>query len=654
MAPSIIRALAIGVFGAVAGAVCLVIAFTWKPDLTLEMDRAVPRMLSGVYAAERDGDLTFAWTSGRAELGLKGLDRRVTWICSLRFRGARGDPALQPTVDLAIDGITLASARATNEFQDLEVEAPRQERPGLRLAVAVSPTFVPGPRDMRELGVQVDRLGCRPDQAGIIMPPRRLIVEAMLAGAVWGAALAVLTTTAGAAVAGTLLLAILQAVPFSSGPAPYSSYSDLALRLAIWIACAMVVTVLISERWTRQRLRQTARFVVGLSAVVLYLKLLALLHPSKPLVDAVFQAHRLEWVLSGRYFFTQPMPDGVQFPYAIGLYVFAAPWSLLTSDHVTLLRVVVCVVEAIAGALLYPMIVRTSGDRLWGAFSTALFSVVPLSFVVLGNANLTNAFGQSIALMTICAATILPLQPRRFGQCAALTALAALAYLSHVSTFALLLVTLTVMAFLFWRLGGPALRTPARWVFLAATLAFVFSVSVYYGHFVDVYKGALRVRATNVSTLPAQAPRTADSDERSAPNPRRAAEVAPLHTRVKGALVLSARAVGWPILMLATIGAWRLAVARRRDRLALAVLGWGLTYLAFLAVSLMRVDVQYQRYAYEFVGRIVLATYPAAVILAGHGAAWAWRAGIALRVTSLATLVAALVSGARSWLEWMT
>ena len=64
--------------------------------------------------------------------------------------------------------------------------------------------------------------------------------------------------------------------------------------------------------------------------------------------DAVFHAHRLEWVLGGRYFFTQPMPSGVSFPYAIALYVAAAPFASLTRDHVALLRIVVCAAIAFA------------------------------------------------------------------------------------------------------------------------------------------------------------------------------------------------------------------------------------------------------------------------------------------------------------------
>ena len=108
----------------------------------------------------------------------------------------------------------------------------------------------------------------------------------------------------------------------------------------------------------------------------------------------------LQLVLSGGYYFTQVMPSGVTFPYAIGLYVVATPWTALTSDYVTLLRTVVCVVEAIAGALLYAAVVKAWGDRTAGALAVMLFHLVPLPYGLIGNANLTNAFGQSVASLS--------------------------------------------------------------------------------------------------------------------------------------------------------------------------------------------------------------------------------------------------------------
>jgi flagellar biosynthesis protein FliQ len=418
----------------------------------------------------------------------------------------------------------------------------------------------------------------------------------------------------------------------------------------LWIAFAMVLAVRIIEWLSRQRLRQTARFVIAFSAAVLFLRLLGILHPSKALVDAVFQAHRFESVLAGRYYFTQPMPGGVQFPYAIGLYVFAAPWSLLTRDHVTLLRIVVCAAECIAGASLYPVIVRTWGDRLAGAVAVALFTVVPISYQVIGNANLTNAFGQSVALLTVGLVVVWSQGPVRARHVITWALLASLALLSHVSTFATLLVTLSALAWLFWWVGGARLRAPAWRVLLATTIAVVFSVVTYYGHFGDVYLKALRVRggeAPIAARAPAPANETPPTDVAA-----QGARPAGLGVRTASSLLLVTEAVGWPILLMAGAGAWRVSRRHSRDPLVLALCAWSVAFVVFLAVGLMRVETQFQRYSLEFVGRVAYATYPAAVILAGVGSAWAWRSGRLLRVVSVVLLALAMAAGLREWVQW--
>jgi hypothetical protein len=641
----IVRIALLVAVGAAAGAVCLTLAFGRHPDVILEMDRDLPRNVSGFYPPERAGDMTFAWTGRTATMALPGLDRRGLWVCAVRFRGGRSDPTPQPTVDLAVDGITLARRTATNTFDDLEVTAPSMPRPGLILTVTSSSTVIPGQADPRELGIQVDRFQCRPGGAGSALPPRAAIVKAMLTGAFFAAALGSIGVATGVALGATILVATAQALPLSSGPAPYSPYGSQALWLAVWITTAIVLAVKLIEQVRRQPLRQTAKFVVAFSGVALYLKLLALLHPSVPLIDAVFQAHRFESVLAGRYFFTQPMPSGVQFPYAIGLYVFASPWAALTRDHVTLLRVVVCASEAIGGALLYPMIVRTWGDRLTGAVATVLFSLVPLSYQVIRNANLTNAFGQSVALVTIAAVVVWSRPSAGFGPLAVWTALASLAFLSHVSSFATLLVTLVALAVLYRLCGGPPLRVPARSLAVSITIAVVLSTVTYYGHFADVYRQALRVRGTDVSAVSAPAQ---TKDARTGIS----SGITPLHVRAANAVVLSKDSIGWPLLLLGCAGAWRLSIKGGRDPLVLAVAAWGIAFAVWISVALMRVDVQYQRYSLEFVGRVVYATYPALVILAAYGAMWAWRSGLVLRTASASFLSLALIRGVQEWMQW--
>jgi len=210
------------------------------------------------------------------------------------------------------------------------------------------------------------------------------------------------------------------------------------------LAIVACVTLLQSAR--RERLRNTARFAIAFSAGALYLQLLALLNPSKPLVDALFHAHRFEYVLAGRFYFTQLSTSATPFPYAIGLYLFAAPWAFLTGNHVALLRVIVSAAEVMAGALLYVMVVRAWGQRLVGAVAVALFSLVPVSYGIIGNANMTNAFGQAVSIVTIALVTVLAERLRRVGPFVGVVLLATLGLMCHVSTVVLLTSTLLTIA----------------------------------------------------------------------------------------------------------------------------------------------------------------------------------------------------------------
>lgn len=657
MLRSIPRAVAAALLGALIGPVCLVLMYAIKPDAGFGIGR-FPEGTTGFYDIERNGDRYLVWMSRRADITLPGLDRRSPWSCFARFRGARPDALPQPDLVVAVDGVTLAMERATNDFRDISVTAPaRPSKPGLVLTLTASTTFVPGRADPRTLGLQIEELGCRPVGDSVVLPPHRASAAAALAAALLGAAFGLTGITAGSAVLATVLLAVAQAVPLSAGTAPYAAYPSVLVRLAAWIALLLVVAVRVVEAWNRGALRNTARFVVAFSAGAVYLKLLALLHPSKAIVDALFHAHRFEWVLAGRYYFTQLSTSATPFPYAIGLYLFAAPWSVLTHNYVSLLRIVVCASEAIAGALLYLMIVRTRGDRIMGAMAVALFSMVPLSYVVVGNANLTNAFGQSVTLATVATATIWPLEPRRVTRFVVLVLLATLGFVSHISTLTMLLATLLVAWGMYRFLGGQALRVPARLLILATSIALVLSVVLYWGHFPDVYKAQIaRVRGmTATATI---------SPARSAPGTRAVANqgerpalgraTIPLRLRAADAVAQTVANIGWPILMLALVGAWRLCADLRRDRLTFAVGAFLVVWVVFVAMSVLAaVDVRYQQDAWEFIGRVEHTTSPAAVILAALGATWAWRAGILTRLASSALLIAAVVTGVRAWMAWL-
>jgi hypothetical protein len=640
-----LRAVIVAGAGSLAGAAWLVVACNLHPALTLEMDRPLPRSLAaGVYPPERSGTETFAWTGGRADFTMRGADRRTEWTCSLRFRGGRAAPLPQPQVDAAIDGITVATAIAANDYRQLDVTAPaRPGHTGLTLTLTSSTTVSPGAADPRQLGVQLDRLVCQPTGALVVLPPRSTLRNAAFAAGVIGLAVALAGLSLPAAIAAAMLLAAGQAWLLSTGLAPYSGFSRTMVPVALWIAAAILAVVRLPSIWLQQPMSPAARSAVIVTASALYLKLGGLLHPSKQLADAVFHAHRFEWVLAGRFYFTQPT-GGVTFPYAIGLYLFAAPWTFLTRDYVTLLRIVVCTSDVVAGALLYVAISRVWKDRLSAVLAVVLFNVVPAPYGVLGDANMTNAFGQSAALIALIVATAWSQTWRRPTLVVALFGLTALAFLSHVSTVSLLVVTLLSAAFFWWNRGDDSDRGSARVVVIVTVAAALFSVITYYGHFMDVYKTAWRARTAAAIAAPATPSPRAEETATAAP--------VPVRVRVMNALKLTRSSVGWPILILAAAGGWRTIVERRRDRLVGLVAAWIATYLVFTGVALMRVDAPLQRYAAEFVGRVVLGTYPGAVTLAAAGAAWGWRSGRWGRLAAGGTVVWAIAIAVQLWSGW--
>jgi hypothetical protein len=644
------RALASFVLGAVAGALCLVGVVGWFPAVEFEMDRDLPAFVRGVYPPERAGEDTFAWTAGHAELALAGLDRRVPWTCTIRLRGARASEDLQPEVAVAVDGLGVARRRATNDFDDLRVDVPVTPlKPGLVLTMSVSPTFKPGTADPRELGVQIDRIACSP-ASGVVLPPRRALGAAAWPAAILGAAFALAGLTAAGAIGGAVLMALGQSFVMASQSAIYGTYPQRGAPLALGIAVAMLAAVALVEWRRREPLRNTARFVAAFAGGGLYLQLLALVHPSKPLIDALFHTHRFDAVLAGRWYFTQLSTSATPFPYAIGLYLFAAPWGFLTTNHLVVLRVVVSASEMLAGVLLYPLVARTWGNRLAGAIAVALFSLVPLSYTIIGNANMTNAFGQAVSIAAVAVIGIAGDRLRRAWPFVGVTALATLGLISHISTLVLLTATLVVVAAVCWWAGGPTFRSSAKAVTAVTATALLLATAIYWGHFGDVYRVQLtRARAAVSASAPAPAG-TTPATEGPALIGR---TTVPLSARILQAVQQTVSSIGWPILLLAAVGAWRWWIDGGRTRLDLVVASWLIVWAGFMVASVVAPGNQkYQQDAYEFIGRLAHATLPAAVLLAARGAAWGWRAGAAARAASAAILLAAVLTGVRAWSLW--
>ncbi len=632
-----------------AAVALIVLVYPARSDVAFEMDGEVPSFVSGLHASERDGERTFAWTSSRVVIRLAGLDRRVAWTCTAHVRGARAGSLPMPSLVWSFDGAGGTTAVLGNEFEDVGVDVPaRPERSGLTLTADVAPTFRPGDADPRELGAQVDSIRCAP--AGRVWPPG----DALRAAAVGGAAIGVAGAVAGAS--WTLLIAAIlgvstgQAWLLTSGVGVFGAYPSLLAAIVGWGSAVLAAVALAPTLVRRPRLSGYALAAVTVTVLFAVLKLGALEHPAKPLIDALFQAHRLEWVLAGRYFFTQPMPSGVQFPYAIGLYVTAAPLASLVTDHVLLLRLVVVAMEAVGGALVYAVVVRAFAERPAGVLAVALFHLAPTSHIVLGNANLTNGFAQAVGLCALCGLALMPAPSRSARAMAAgagVVGLTTLAFLSHVGTIVVVAAILGVLVVAFLLARRRDLTAMALFTAAMTLVAGLLAVGLYYRHFTDVYQDAwARVRAPAAASSPAP---VVDARPDA---PAIVSRPLAWHERVANSTAQTAADLGWPMLVLAAAGA-ALRLRPWANRAALVCAGWGVAWLLLLAAGTVnRVDVQFQRYALEFVARVNLAAYPLVAMLASLAVAEAWRRGWISRLAAAALVVAATVVGLMSIAGW--
>jgi hypothetical protein len=627
-------ALALGcaLFGALAGAAAMVLLYGLWPRLTVDMEHDRPGLLQGFYKGERAGDLTFAWTSERGDLPLPGLDRNVEWTATIRLRGARQDTGTLPEVTILADGLPLATRRTTNEFEDVAVAIPLKPGRvrGLTLSVVSSNTFVPGPGDSRRLGVQVDRIVLNPATRGVF-PPRRSVAVAAIGSAVFGAVFGLLGATATTAVGAATVLAVGEAAVLRVGLGPFSTWLGLVDRLAGGIGLALLAIAFAVERWRGERLRNTARFALMFTGSALFLKLLVLVHPDKWLIDALFHAHRLEAVMGGSYFFTSIAPGGYQFPYPVGLYVAALPLSRLVTDHVLLLRLVAAGAEATSCLFLYWMVVRGSGDRLAAAVAVAILQLMPLGFGVLAAANLTQVFGQALAVVAMALAV--EVSASRWHPSIILPAatLATLwAFLSHTSTFATLAGMLGASGVLLVAAGqGSARRTGVR--LLAVLVAgLTLAVALYYVHFMPTYRAEYaRITGEMAGTTPPPA-----SPRLYQPG------VSSIAARARMVPHLAAGYYAWPFLVLAGAGLFAGLRERARDPFWLLVCGWLLACAAFLVLGVLT-PVDFRHY---------YAAMPAVAILAARAVVTLWRRGGFQRATAAALAGLGAAIGVNHWL----
>lgn len=474
----------IGLYAAstlVALSICLIVAATSRPGVRVEFSGDPDReILTGFYGAERGPDgLTYAWTRPAFGIVLPGLDRTRPAAVVVRYRAARPDGST-PGVIIEVDGVTVARERLAADFVDRRVELPaRTGRAATQVTFTVDTAYVPA-GDARRLGALVDWIVVDQASGGLAWPTRQAWlagVPLLILAIVWGAAL----LSPRVAVPMLIVASAVGAWIVTRGFGSFVTWPVAAITGASIASGSLA--------WLLTRRTPVATTVMAITGVAVVLKLLILLHPSMPIGDAMFHAHRLQTVLAGNYYFTSITPGNYQFPYAPGLYVFSSALSWLTettADKVVLLRVVTTAMDAVAASSLACWLWRWKRDSLIAIAAVAAYHLLPLSFNVLAVGNLTNLFAQALAMLAL---TLAASARWSMVTAAGVTLLALAASLSHTSTFVLLSAHLGVAA-LWLVLRSADTRRVGLLMGGGVVLASLLAVGTYYGHFGEVYTTA--------------------------------------------------------------------------------------------------------------------------------------------------------------------
>jgi hypothetical protein len=448
--------------------------------------------VAGFYPAEADASFhAFSWTSQTARVELSELNRSRVHRFTVLVRSNRSPDQTPPQVRMAVDGITRLVEELSNSARQLSVEIPRHRGTGAVVTLDSSPTVVPGSEDPRVLGVIVDDIAIAPVDA-TFMPSTRVLI---LAG------LAVLATVIGLrfcgisgwiGVASSIAVAMAYAWLLLQDAAFLSVYAERLARIGVASAAAGALIGLVRRQWPGVSGVPELWTAAGLLLAATALKVALFWHPLAVVGDGTFHVHRAELVHRGQYLFTSVTPKPFfEFPYPIALYVIAQPfWQAFPGelDRLRLLRAIALVAEALVGVALYGAVRRQWADRTTALLCAALWPSALAPFQALCNANLTNAFGQSMCAVALAGVAWLSAVPRLSVQALVLIGgCLVIALLSHFGAASIGIIILVAIAAMLIANGTGHTRRVGASVLALSIVAGSVSWVTYYANFKEVY-----------------------------------------------------------------------------------------------------------------------------------------------------------------------
>lgn len=591
---------------------------------------------------------SYRWTHATSFIRLAGVGGERPREVTLRLRSGRADTAAWP-VSVVVNSVEVAQLRVGPEWQSYRVEvtgaaaAPH----GVLIELRTRAAALPGTRGP-EVGVQIDQLRVDPLGAGRNIPAWDTLALALIVVVLAAlVALRVLTLVRPGAprnrlyaflggVVGLLVLATLMAVE-----RPYT-----AAYLPRLIAFGLAILAILSSAGLLRRLgarlgiaitEREAGTLCSIMALGVAVKLGGLLYPDTVVVDLPWHTRWERTLLAGDFaglYFPSQLSAGpsewgenVLIPKSPLYYLAMAPFTLLPFEIGTVLKLLAGILD-VAMAFLIFLVPKRMGRGTAGVIAALLYTVTPLSYLILSYGSYPTLFAQFLSLLaflTLLYADERLARPPIFALFVALLTLSLLAY-PVVAAFNVCV--LGLFALVRWRAMGKG--TGARQSLLiigGTTLAAVLAFALYYGQY-------LWITLRSVGTMSSEQP------------------------RAKDALALGLLGQPWHI---ANVAFQNLVVGRLFVLLALAILGgillqraapddesrrgWHLLACWMVILPLFVIVDSYV----ELLLKPLFYTMAPIAILGGIGFVWLWRRGQVWRIVAVLACVAIT---AQAWLLW--
>jgi hypothetical protein len=452
--------------------------------------------VSGFHAKEHNDQLSYRWTTGRAEIFMPGLgNQRLELELTMAGFRTQGSP---PTVTVQTRA-GVVQVHTSPDLRSYTFFVDRGDRWNGDLQVVISSSTFSPAGDPRPLGVLVDRMVVRPldySLRSVVIPPTGTMVS-MLAGLALLYLSAAVTTRRGpGALWVVVVLGSVAAVLIVFARAELGLLAGHLPSLGLWavpvaIAGRTIMDLLVPDGLPARGFVAAAASSAFVAAFLL--RFGGLTYPQFLTSDILLHVHYIQdRVLRGEWVFPGRLPDGTPVPYPPALYIIVAP---LTSVFGTSDAALSLVLKWAASALdsTTCLALGWAASRLWsgktGGWAALAYAVSPAPFELFSAGNYTNLFAQSVFNLTLLTALVfvagpIPRPAASWGYPVLIAVGFALTMLGH---YGMMLSTLVIMGlYAVWALLDPAARSKSRpaWsVVLAFGVALFAGWVFYYRHF---------------------------------------------------------------------------------------------------------------------------------------------------------------------------